>query len=223
MQTKTLAEVAVWDRTNSETTNFPVWKRLFDIVFSSFALVITAPVMIIIALTILITDGAPITFKQDRIGKNGELFSIIKFRSMCKNATEILQKNPEIYKKYIENNYKLPEGEDPRITKVGMFLRKVSFDELPQFWNVLKGDMSVVGPRPIVKTELEEYGTHKQSFLVMKPGMTGIWQVGGRSDIGYPERVNIELSYIQKQGLLFDMEIVLQTIYSMIFKRTGAY
>ena len=206
----------------TKMTTFNIWKRLFDIVFGLFVLVLTLPVMLMIGVIILINDGGPVLFKQKRVGKNGRLFDIFKFRTMCKDATKMLKVDPIIRKKYLENNYKLPEGEDPRITTVGAFLRKTSLDELPQFWNVLKGDMSVVGPRPVVTGELEEYGGHKRVFLSMKPGVTGIWQVNGRSSVGYPERVGLELSYLEKQGLLYDIKIVFQTIWAVL-KRLNAH
>ncbi|MDJ0304942.1 sugar transferase [Dehalobacter sp.] len=222
MESKVATQVSTWNEINSIEKTFPIWKRAFDILFSLFALIVTAPITIFISVVILISDGKPVTFKQRRLGRNGDLFDIVKFRTMCKNAEEVLQKDPEIFKKYVENDYKLPEGEDPRITKLGKFLRKSSLDELPQFWNVLKGDMTVVGPRPIVPMELEEYGNNKNLFLSMKPGITGVWQVSGRSDIGYPERIYLELSYIQKQGAFFDIGVIFQTIFK-VFKRSGAH
>lgn len=222
MESKVSTSVTTWSESISLQKSFPWWKRVFDILFSVFALIITSPFTLLISLLILITDGRPVTFKQKRIGMNGSQFYIIKFRSMCKNAEDVLQRDPEIYQKYIENDYKLPEGEDPRITKIGGFLRKSSLDELPQFWNVLKGDMSVVGPRPIVPIELEEYGNRKNHFLSMKPGITGVWQVSGRSDIVYPERMFLELSYVDKQSLSFDISVIFKTIFK-VFKREGAH
>jgi lipopolysaccharide/colanic/teichoic acid biosynthesis glycosyltransferase len=201
---------------------FPLWKRAFDILFAAVALIITSPFMAVISLLVLITDGQPITFKQKRIGLNGKSFEIIKFRSMCRNAEEVLHKNAAIYQKYMDNGYKLSEGEDPRVTKLGAFLRKTSLDELPQFWNVLTGSMSIVGPRPIVPVELNEYGANKKAFLSMKPGVTGVWQVSGRSDIVYPQRIYLELSYLNKRNLVFDMLIIIKTIFK-ILERSGAH
>ncbi|AFV05149.1 sugar transferase [Dehalobacter sp. CF] len=222
VDSKTVEQVTSWNKSVIIERSFPIWKRTFDILFSIFALIITSPFTILISLVILITDGRPVTFKQKRIGRDGECFDIIKFRSMCKNAEEVLQRDPKILKKYVENDYKLPEGEDPRVTKFGSFLRKSSLDELPQFMNVLKGDMSVVGPRPIVPVELEEYADKKSLFLSMKPGVTGVWQVSGRSNIAYPERAYLELSYLDKKSFLFDVIVIFKTIFKVL-KRSGAY
>jgi lipopolysaccharide/colanic/teichoic acid biosynthesis glycosyltransferase len=222
MENKVVTSDVAWDKRVGLESTFPLWKRTFDLLFAIVALMFTSPFALAIGLLILVTDGRPITFKQQRIGLNGTPFYIIKFRSMCKNAEEVLQRNPEIYQKYIENDYKLPEDEDPRITKLGGFLRKSSLDELLQFWNVLKGDMSVVGPRPIVPVELEEYGNNKGNFLSMKPGVTGVWQISGRSDVGYPERMYLELSYINKQGWLFDVKVIFKTIWAVL-RRSGAH
>ncbi|NLP43381.1 MAG: sugar transferase [Peptococcaceae bacterium] len=197
-------------------------KRLFDIVGSVFALIAFSPLFILLSMLILITDGRPVFYRQKRIGKGGKTFRIIKFRSMYKDADKILKNNPTIYQKYLENDYKLPEGEDPRITKIGLFLRKTSLDELPQFFNVLKGDMSLVGPRPIVPEELQEYGEKKNKFLLMKPGITGIWQVSGRSELKYPERTEVELKYIQVQSFRFDLRVLFKTV-NCVFKRQGAF
>jgi lipopolysaccharide/colanic/teichoic acid biosynthesis glycosyltransferase len=222
MENKVVTTDAAWKKSVGLEKSFSLRKRIFDVLFAIVALMITSPFALAIGILILITDGRPVTFKQQRIGLHGTPFYIIKFRSMCKNAEEVLQRNPEIYQKYIENDYKLPEDEDPRITKLGAFLRKSSLDELLQFWNVLKGDMSVVGPRPIVPVELEEYGDSKGEFLAMKPGVTGVWQISGRSDVGYPERMYLELSYINKQGLLFDVKVIFKTVWAVL-RRSGAH
>jgi len=197
-------------------------KRLFDIVGSILALLAFSPLFILLSVLILITDGRPIFYRQNRIGKGGKMFRIIKFRSMYKDADKILKSNPAIYQKYLENDYKLPEGEDPRITKIGRILRKTSLDELPQFINVLKGDMSLVGPRPIVPEELREYGEKKNEFLLMKPGITGIWQVSGRSELKYPERTRVELKYMQVQSFSYDLRVLYKTV-NCVFKRQGAF
>jgi exopolysaccharide production protein ExoY len=161
-------------------------------------------------------------FKQQRLGKNGKIFKIYKFRSMKKNANEILKNDEDLYQKYIQNGYKLEVNEDPRITKLGCFIRKSSIDELPQFINVLKGEMSLVGPRPIVEEELREYGELSVQFLKMKPGITGVWQTSGRSNIGYPERVNLELSYLKNKKISKDIIIIFKT-FLKVFLNEGAY
>ena len=198
-------------------------KRLIDIVASILLLILTSPIFFIISMIYLFGDSkGPLFFKQQRYGKNGSLIDVYKFRSMIMNADEKLRNNEELYRKYIENNYKLEPYEDPRITKLGRILRNTSLDEFPQLLNVLKGEMSLVGPRPIVKEELVEYKNRKEEFLSVKPGITGYWQVKGRSNIGYPERVEFELHYIKHQSLLLDLKILLQTIV-VIFTKKGAY
>jgi len=198
-------------------------KRLIDIIGAIIGLIISSPVFLLVSIMYLFGESkGPIFFKQKRYGKNGKLFNIYKFRSMVVNADEKLKQNKELYKKYVENNYKLEQNEDPRITKLGRFLRKTSLDEIPQFINVLKGDMSLVGPRPIVKEELREYREIQQDFLSVKPGITGYWQVSGRSDVGYPERVELELYYVYNQSLLFDIKIFFKTIF-VVFLKKGAY
>lgn len=167
-------------------------------------------------------NRGPLFFKQKRIGQQGKEFDIYKFRSMVCNAEEILKKDEVLYRKYVANNYKIAADDDPRITAFGKFIRKTSLDELPQFINVLKGDMSLVGPRPLVKAELSEYHGREDFLLSVKPGITGYWQVCGRSDVHYPERADIELFYVRHQCLLLDVEILYKTIL-LVLKRTGAY
>lgn len=141
---------------------------------------------------------------------------------MIVNADEILHANPELYQKYVDNNYKLEPEEDPRVTKLGHWLRKTSIDEIPQFINILRGEMSIIGPRPVVKEELVEYGDRVDKFLSVKPGAMGLWQASGRSNIGYPERCDLELSYVDLASYWFDIKIMFKNIIS-IFKSTGAY
>ena len=167
-------------------------------------------------------NKGPLFFKQIRVGQNGKKFVIYKFRSMVVNAEELLRQNPKLYERYIENNYKLPAGEDPRVTKLGSFIRKTSLDELPQFINILKGDMSMIGPRPVVESELVEYGNQVNQFLTAKPGAMGLWQASGRSAIGYPERASLEIYYVKHRTFSFDMSILFRNIISII-KRDGAF
>jgi exopolysaccharide production protein ExoY len=198
-------------------------KRCIDIIGALIGLIISSPIFILVSIMYLFGESkGPVFFKQQRYGKNGELFYIYKFRSMVVNADEKLKQNKVLYQKYIKNNYKLEQNEDPRITKVGRFLRKTSLDELPQFINVLKGDMSLVGPRPIVEEELKEYKDKGNDFLSVKPGMTGYWQVSGRSNVGYPERVNLELYYVYNSSLILDLKIIIKTIL-LVLLRKGAY
>lgn len=201
---------------------FIIVKRLLDIVLSLVGIIITLPVLFTIWISIKVTSRGSPVFKQRRIGKNGVPFNIYKFRTMVSNAEEVLKNNKKLYSKYILNNYKLDPKEDPRITKVGLFLRRTSLDELPQLFNVLVGEMSLVGPRPVVEVELREYSERLVDFLSVKPGVTGYWQVNGRSDIGYPERVDIELYYVYNQSLTLDIKIMIKTVVSVL-KKEGAY
>ena len=199
------------------------WKRLTDIVLSTIALICFSPIFLVVwIMTLFGENKGPLFFKQTRIGKNGMPFKIYKFRSMIVNADEILHANPELYQKYVDNNYKLEPQEDPRVTKLGHWLRKTSIDEIPQFINILRGEMSIIGPRPVVKEELVEYGDRVDKFLSVKPGAMGLWQASGRSNIGYPERCDMELSYVDQASYWFDIKIMFKNIIS-IFKSTGAY
>ncbi|SFJ63828.1 MULTISPECIES: sugar transferase [unclassified Bacillus (in: firmicutes)] len=198
-------------------------KRIIDIVGGVIGLLIFSPVFILIPILYMRGDNkGPVFFKQVRIGKNGKVFHIYKFRSMVVNAEQKLRQNEVLYKKYIDNNYKLEPEEDPRITNLGRFLRKTSLDELPQFINVLKGEMSLVGPRPVVQEELKEYGSKTADFLSVSPGLTGYWQVSGRSNVGYPERVDLELHYVYNASLFFDIKILFLTVVNVVLRK-GAY
>lgn len=204
-------------------TIYLVLKRLIDIFGSIVGMLITLPFLFLILIAYYFENvKGPILFKQRRMGKDGQVFYIYKFRSMVVDAEKKLKENKVLYQKYVRNNYKLEPNEDPRITKVGRFLRKTSLDELPQLFNVLKGEMSLVGPRPVIEEELKEYGSKTSDFLSVKPGVTGLWQVSGRSDINYPERVNLELYYVYNQSLLFDLSILIRTVLIVLTKK-GAY
>ncbi|BAY60730.1 undecaprenyl-phosphate galactose phosphotransferase [Calothrix brevissima NIES-22] len=200
-------------------------KRLFDIVFSLFVLIVFFPVYLILALLIALSSEGPIFYVQERVGKNYKPFNCIKFRTMVSNADEMLvqmmETSPQMRQEF-ESSFKLKQ--DPRITKIGKFLRITSLDEFPQFWNVLKGDMSVVGPRPLVAEELPKYGCHIDRVLTTRPGITGLWQVSGRNDIPYPRRVQIDLHYVKFRTFWLDLWIILKTIDVVIIpKNNGAY
>lgn len=198
-------------------------KRSLDIIGAILGLVIASPLFVLVSILYCFGESkGPLFFKQQRYGKNEKLFYIYKFRSMVVNAHEILKKDKALYQKYIHNNYKLEQDVDPRITKLGRILRKFSFDELPQLINVLKGEMSLVGPRPIVEEELKEYKHRVHELLAVKPGMTGYWQVCGRSDVGYPDRVDLELYYVYHQSMYFDIKILVKTLLVVVLKK-GAY
>ncbi|GGO06419.1 sugar transferase [Saccharibacillus kuerlensis] len=202
---------------------FNTTKRSMDMVASLIGLILLSPVFLVLAILIKIEDPkGPIFFKQKRFGRNSNMFSIYKFRSMATNAEQRLKEDKALYEKYVANNYKLEQNEDPRITSIGRFLRKTSLDELPQLLNVLKGEMSLVGPRPIVAQELKEYKDRKDDLLSVKPGVTGYWQVSGRSDVGYPERVDLELYYVYHRTIWLDIRILFATVVSVLLKK-GAY
>lgn len=200
-------------------------KRLFDIVFSLAVLILFSPVYLILALLIAISSPGPIFYVQERIGKNRKPFGCIKFRTMVVNADEVLlemlETSPAVRQEF-EDNFKLKS--DPRITWIGQFLRVTSLDEFPQFWNVLKGDMSVVGPRPLVAEELPKYGRYMDKVLTIQPGITGLWQVSGRNDIPYPRRVQIDVYYVNYRSFWIDLWIIVKTIGVVLFpKNNGAY
>ena len=216
-------EIMEKSQIKKQSLTYLFFKRLTDIVLSLLDLIGFSPVFLGVWIANRFGDNkGPLFFKQTRIGKNGKPFKMYKFRSMIVNADEILHSNIELYEKYVENNYKLEPDEDPRITKMGRWLRRTSIDEIPQFINILKGDMSIVGPRPVVKEELKEYGDRVDKFLSVKPGAMGLWQASGRSNIGYPERCDLELSYVDKASYWYDVRIMFKNIIS-IFKNTGAY
>ena len=196
--------------------------RIRDLCFGLIALVQLSPVFLGVALVVYISSGRPIFFCQKRPGRHGKLFPMYKFRTMRKNAEGALKDSPELYRKYMENNCKIKAEEDPRITRVGRFLRRWSLDEIPQFLNVVKGDMSIVGPRPVLPEQLKEYSDDVEEFLSVKPGITGLWQVTGRSEIPYPERKYIDLAYIWNRSVYLDLKILLRTI-KVVSAGTGAY
>lgn len=198
-------------------------KRTLDLIIGILAIIpIMLITVIIFGCNIFCGNKGPVFYKQERIGKNGKPFYIYKFRSMVVNAESKLKANEKLYKEYIDNGYKLSQEKDPRITKFGRLLRRTSIDELPQFINILLGNMSLVGPRPVVKKELEEYGDKVSEFLSVTPGAMGYWQAIGRSDIPYPERCEVELYYVEHASLLFDFKIVFKCLAS-IFNSKGAY
>ncbi|MGF9856552.1 sugar transferase [Priestia endophytica] len=204
-------------------TIYRVCKRVIDVVGALIGLILTLPIFIVISFLYLFGENkGPIFYRQQRIGKNGGNFNILKFRSMIVDAETVLKSDKHLYQKYLKNNYKLEPEEDPRITNVGRILRKTSLDELPQLINVLKGDMSLVGPRPVIQEELKEYNARLADFLAVKPGVTGYWQICGRSDVGYPERAELEFYYIDHYGIKLDTKILIGTVLLVITRR-GAY
>ena len=194
-------------------------KRMIDVVLSLFGLVLISPFVVIIAILIKIDSKGPVFFKHHRIGKNGKPFSMYKFRTMKDGAEAMINDfTPEQLEEWNEN-FKLKD--DPRITRIGKFLRKTSLDELPQLVNILRGDMSIVGPRPIIEVELEEYGNDKDEFLSIRPGLTGWWASNGRSEISYPERCSYELYYVRNESFWLDVKVMFLSVFS-VFLRKGA-
>lgn len=198
-------------------------KTIFDFALTLLGTVAISPILIFIAIWIYIDSPGPVIFKHMRIGKNGKKFPCYKFRSMCIDAkekmAELLENDP-VAKAEWERDFKLKN--DPRITKSGTFLRKTSLDELPQIFNVLKGEMSLVGPRPVIKEELERYGEYVDDYLMVKPGITGMWQVSGRSDIDYTERVLLDSWYVRNWSVWIDIVMLVKT-FKVVLLRKGAY
>ncbi|OGJ86695.1 MAG: multidrug MFS transporter [Candidatus Raymondbacteria bacterium RifOxyA12_full_50_37] len=202
---------------------YSVLKRLMDLALGALAFLAFLPTIIILACIIKITDPrGPVFFRQYRLGKNGRVFRIFKFRTMVHNAEDILKQDRKLYEEYIRNNFKLPPESDIRITRIGSFLRKTSLDEVPQIFNVFLGNMSLVGPRPIVVDELVKYDKYRKKLLSVKPGVMGWWQVAGRSNIDYPDRIYLEMYYIEKASILFDLKILIETIPTVLFSK-GAH
>jgi lipopolysaccharide/colanic/teichoic acid biosynthesis glycosyltransferase len=200
-------------------------KRMMDIVFSLMLIALFSPLMLAITIAIKLDSKGPILADvPQRVGRRGKLFKMYKFRSMIENAHEILRENPKfsnLYDKYKKGSYKLKE--DPRITQVGHFLRKHSLDEVPQFFNALKGDMSLVGPRAYYPDELREqqnkYPQTRESVkivLSIKPGITGYWQVSGRSEINFDKRIEMDATYVRKRSIIYDLWIILKTPWVII-------
>jgi len=194
-------------------------KRILDCILATIALIILSPIYLIIAIAVKIDSKGPVFFKHTRIGKNGKIIKIYKYRTMVANAEELIKKfTPEQMKEYKEN-FKLEN--DPRITKVGKFLRKTSLDELPQLLNIIQGDLALIGPRPVVKSELEKYGENTGKFLSVTPGLTGNWAASGRSNTTYEERMKMELWYVDHISFITDVKIFFKTIIAVI-KKEGA-
>ncbi|HJJ04493.1 MAG TPA: sugar transferase [Clostridiaceae bacterium] len=214
-----LENVKKLDKTFNYKNVYGVIKRSLDVTLSVIALIILSPIFLIIAAIIKLDSKGPVFFIHKRIGKNGKEIGIYKFRSMVQNAEDMIAEFTEEQKKEFRENYKLQY--DPRVTKIGKFLRKTSLDELPQILNILKGDLSIIGPRPVIKRELEKYENNKEKFLSVKPGLTGFWAANGRSDTTYSERVQMELYYIDHMSLKMDIKIFFKTIISVI-KKEGA-
>jgi undecaprenyl-phosphate galactose phosphotransferase len=201
-----------------------IFKRIFDLVVATLGTIAISPILLGIALAIKRASPGPVFYSHKRIGHNGEYFQCWKFRSMVVDSDvklkEYLEANPEARIEW-EENQKLKN--DPRVTKIGHILRKTSLDELPQLWNVIKGEMSLVGPRPIVDNEVEKYGIYFADYKMVKPGMTGLWQTSGRSDTSYPRRVRMDAWYVRNWNVWLDISLLVKTVKVVFSKQSGAY
>ena len=194
-------------------------KRAFDIVCSLMGLAVLWIPMLVIALLIKLESPGPAFFIHYRIGKNGKPLPLYKYRSMYKNAEQMIEDFTPEQKEEWYKNFKLDD--DPRITKIGHFLRRSSVDELPQLLNILKGELSIVGPRPVVQEELERYGSEQDKFLSVTPGLTGYWQAYARSTCSYEERIRMELHYVENANFWWDIKIIFATV-GAVFSGRGA-
>ncbi len=197
-----------------------VMKRLFDILVSLTALILLSPLFVLVALSILVQDGFPVIYVQKRVGLNGRVFRFYKFRSMVRNADELREALADQNESTDGITFKMKD--DPRLLCCGRFLRRSSLDEIPQFVNVLMGDLSLVGPRPPLPEEVRLYTLDERKRLHVKPGLTCLWQIGGRADVPFHEQVGLDMQYIQSQSFLKDIVILLKTIPAVLLGR-GAY
>jgi exopolysaccharide biosynthesis polyprenyl glycosylphosphotransferase len=197
-------------------------KRVMDVALASFLLLLLSPFLLLITLAIVLTSRGAVVYGQLRPGHHGRNFRCFKFRSMHVDAEQRLRSDPELHAEFVANGFKLPEGKDPRITPLGRILRRTSLDELPQLWNVVRGDMSLVGPRPILPAEIAHYDEQCHLLLLLKPGITGLWQVSGRSAVNYRERIKLQLQYVERWSLRRDIGILLRTVPAVIAQQ-GAH
>jgi exopolysaccharide production protein ExoY len=208
---------------NAFKPGIPALKLIFDKVFAVCALILISPAFFLLCLAIWAEGRGPVIFRHKRIGKDGRTFECLKFRTMDGNSedrlAQVLAIDP-IAKKEWDQSQKL--FRDPRVSRLGAFLRKSSLDELPQFWNILVGDMSVVGPRPIINDEVHHYGSDFSVYTSVRPGLTGAWQIGGRSETSYEERVALDVNYVREWGILKDARIVAKTV-KIVLLGQGAY
>lgn len=212
---------------NSKNTAHPPlggsFKRIFDVLGAASGLLVLSPLFILLALLVKFSDKGRIFYGHRRIGRNGEVFHCLKFRTMMENGDEVLAayfaKNPSARDEW---NATRKLQDDPRVTRVGAVLRKLSLDELPQIFNILRGDMSIVGPRPVVKDELDLYGNSAGFYLKSRPGLTGLWQISGRNDVSYGTRVAFDRHYVENWSFAEDLKIIAKTVPAVLSSR-GSY
>ena len=199
------------------------FKRPFDVMMALILIAVLTPIFAVICVTLLLTDGRPIFFRHQRIGRHGRMFDCLKFRTMQSNSADLLKRHlaldPEARLEW-KANRKLKN--DPRVTTLGIAMRKSSMDELPQLFNILRGDMSFVGPRPIVRDEVSYYGRSIAAYMSTRPGLTGPWQISGRSDASYETRVRLDCEYAQNYSLLKDVVIIVKTVPAVLLSK-GSY
>ena len=204
---------------NEKIRLYSVTKKSMDLILSFIGLILLIPVFLILAILVKLDSKGPVFYAHTRKGKNRSDIKIYKFRTMYSNSDEIFESFSDEQKEEYYKNFKLDN--DPRVTKVGDFLRRTSLDEIPQLINVLKGDLSLVGPRPIVEKEICKYGQYADKLFSVIPGITGYWQSHGRSDTSYEERIEMDMYYIDKRSILLDIKIMFKTVISVI-KKEGA-
>ncbi len=202
----------------SRLSGYEIWKRSFDLTAASLLVLGLLPIFILIAIVIKLTSKGPVFFRHRRLGLGGKEFHCLKFRTMISNAEELLITDPQL-RKHFDEKFKIDD--DPRITRVGRFLRCTSLDELPQFFHVLSGKMSLIGPRPIIDREREKYSIYVGKLLSVRPGLSGLWQVSGRSDTTYSQRVLLDMYYIDNRSISLDLRIFFKTFITVL-RKTGA-
>jgi lipopolysaccharide/colanic/teichoic acid biosynthesis glycosyltransferase len=220
---RTVRESARRNRIPSELFRYRVIKRWIDVLFVLLAVPIVLPILLLVGALVVLTSPGPIFYSHRRLRRNGSFFSMWKFRTMCVNSAEVLEdylaRHPHARAEW-NRTHKLRH--DPRITPLGYFLRRYSLDELPQVWNVLNGSMSLVGPRPIVAAEVEKYGEYFSFYCRVNPGLTGLWQVSGRSTLSYDARVLLDRDYVETWSLTADLKILCRTFLS-VANQDGAF
>lgn len=221
------ARLADWSRLRTGAADHPpvggLYKRGFDIAGAIAAIFVLSPLLIMLAVLVKASDKGPVFYGHNRIGRNGTVFRCLKFRTMVPNGDEVLAQffamNPQSREEWLATR-KLQN--DPRVTRVGLVLRKLSLDELPQVFNILLGHMSFVGPRPVVRDELELYGTAAEHYLRTRPGLTGLWQISGRNDVSYGTRIAFDTHYVENWSFIVDLKIIAMTIPAVVSAR-GSY
>ena len=213
------ASAANGNRATSDRSAYDTAKRVADVSVAFVLLLCAGPLLLVIAVLVKATSKGPVFFAHRRLGHNGKVFACLKFRTMIADAEERLRRDPELRRQF-EEKFKLED--DPRITPLGAFLRRTSLDELPQLFHVLSGEMSLVGPRPIVESELNKYSIYANKLLTVKPGLSGLWQVCGRSHTTYPQRVMMDMHYIDHRSFKLDVRLLLLTA-SAVVRKSGAW